>query len=82
MIEKTEVDGRKATVAYINDDCEPCDKDEATLAKVIFDDGDTLWLSMKKAEPESGKAEDRVFRRNRLNLHIHRSKQWPSLFRA
>jgi hypothetical protein len=49
MIERQTIKGREATVAYITDDFEPTTKGKATLVKVIFDDGDTLYLVPKKA---------------------------------
>ena len=39
-IERTLVDGRKATVAYIRDDFTPTTPEKATLIKIIFDDGE------------------------------------------
>lgn len=52
MIERVVVEGRPATAAYINSDFEPVGKDQATLVKIIFDDGeDVLFLKpVKKAE--------------------------------
>lgn len=43
-IERTTVDGRKATVAYILDDFTPTTPAKATLVKVLFDDGDIMFL--------------------------------------
>jgi len=40
MITYETIDGRKATIAYINDELEPVDRDEATMIKIIFDDGE------------------------------------------
>jgi len=45
MIEKQTIDDRKAAVAYLTKDLEPADKDAAELIKVVFDDGETLWLT-------------------------------------
>jgi len=45
MIERQEVDGRQATVCYFNDDFETCEPDEATLVKVVFDDGEVAFLT-------------------------------------
>lgn len=44
MIERQKVDGRDATVAYLNLDMEPTTVDDAELVKVIFDDGQILFL--------------------------------------
>jgi hypothetical protein len=44
MIEQTQIDGQTATVAYLNDDMEPVDKDAATLVKVIFEDGRRVFM--------------------------------------
>jgi len=47
MIERTEVDGKPATVAYIDDKFQPVEKDQAVYIKVLFDDGEQLMLSAK-----------------------------------
>lgn len=44
MIERTEFDGRPATICYVDDDFVPCPIDQATMLRVLFDDGDTMWL--------------------------------------
>jgi hypothetical protein len=54
MIEKTEVDGRPATVIYLDADMIPVTRDEATLAKVLFDDGEHVWLTLEPGTNESG----------------------------
>lgn len=43
MIERTEIDGRKATVAHLKGDFIPCDPDEAEFIKIIFDDGEVTF---------------------------------------
>ena len=45
MIERRQIDGKQSTVAYLNNDFEPCDPEDAELVKVIFDNGDVLWLT-------------------------------------
>jgi len=47
MIERTEVDGRPATVAYITGDFQPATKEDWELAKIIFDDGEVVFLVNK-----------------------------------
>ena len=44
MIERQIVDGRPATIAYLNTDMTPSDFRDAPLVKIIFDDGETRWL--------------------------------------
>jgi hypothetical protein len=39
MIERTIIDGRVASVAYLTDDFQPAGIETATLLKIIFDDG-------------------------------------------
>ena len=39
MIERTTIDGKYATVAYLKGDMVPCGPDEAEFVKVLFDDG-------------------------------------------
>ncbi len=45
MIERQKIDGREATVAYLTTEFAPAEKDAAELVKVIFDDGETIFLS-------------------------------------
>ena len=45
MIEHTTVDGKPATVAYVDDKFNPVDKDKATLIKVRWDDGEQVILA-------------------------------------
>ncbi len=48
MIEHQVVDGRPATVSYMNNRFDIVDKDKATLVKVSFDAGGVLFLVPKK----------------------------------
>jgi hypothetical protein len=50
MIERQTIDGREATVAYLDNKFKPATKDTATLIKVIFDDGQVLFLTPAKAD--------------------------------
>jgi len=43
MIERAQVDGKPATIAYIGENFEPADKDTALYVKVIFDDGTAMF---------------------------------------
>jgi hypothetical protein len=52
MIERQTVEGRAATVAYLNDKFGPVDKATASLVKVIFDDGAVLFLVPSKAQAQ------------------------------
>lgn len=45
MIERTTIEGRAATVAYIKRDFTPADKDTWEYAKVLFDDGEMVLLA-------------------------------------
>jgi hypothetical protein len=45
MIERTTIEGRAATVAYITRDFQPADKTNWELAKILFDDGEMVLLS-------------------------------------
>jgi len=44
MIERVTIDGEEASAAYLDDDFNPVDRDQATLVKLIFDSGRTLYL--------------------------------------
>ena len=54
MIERQTIDGREATIAYLTAAFEPAGKDDAALVKVIFDDGEQMFL----VPAEEGIAED------------------------
>ena len=43
MITRDTIEGRPATVAYINDRFEPARADDATMVKVVFDDGEVRF---------------------------------------
>lgn len=43
------VGGRAATVSYLDEDFLPSSPDDATLAKVIYDDGDSRWLRFTRS---------------------------------
>lgn len=43
MIERTTVDGKPATVAYLKGDFVPATKEDHTFVKVIFDDGNVVF---------------------------------------
>ena len=43
MIERTEVDGRPASVQYLTRDRKPADKADAEMIYVVFDDGETMY---------------------------------------
>jgi hypothetical protein len=43
MIERQKVQGKAATVAYLNDSMELVDKAKATLIKILFDDGSMVF---------------------------------------
>ena len=45
MIERTNVEGRPATVAYLDDKFNPVDKGNATLIKIRWDDGEQMILA-------------------------------------
>lgn len=47
MIERQEVNGKMAYVAYVSYDFDPAPKESADLAKVIFDDGEMVLLDLK-----------------------------------
>lgn len=49
MIERGVVNGKPATLAYVKSGFQPCDKSEATMIKVIFDDG-SMALVMANQE--------------------------------
>lgn len=50
MIEQVTIDGKKATVAYLNDDMTPATKEDHTLVKVIFEDGTLMFGRKEQAD--------------------------------
>jgi hypothetical protein len=54
MIERQTIEGRGATVAYLDRDFEPAGKDDWSLAKIIFDDGEIVFVR----NAENDEAED------------------------
>jgi hypothetical protein len=47
-IERTKIEGRLAYVAWLDDNFDPAPKDKATLGKIIFDDGGTVFFTPDK----------------------------------
>ncbi len=50
MIERVNLDGRIATVAYLKGDFVPADKIDATYVKVIYDDGEVAFAGYPKQQ--------------------------------
>lgn len=50
MLERREIDGEPAWVAYLTHDFEPADRNTAELIKVMFDNGDLAFLVPKREE--------------------------------
>lgn len=48
MIEQQTIDGREATIAYMDMDWNPVGKDDAELVKIVFDDGEMLFLTTNR----------------------------------
>lgn len=44
MIERKQVEGRPALVAYLRDDFTPADSASATMVKILFDDGEVRFV--------------------------------------
>lgn len=55
MIERQTIGDREATVAYLTSGFSPAPKAEAEVAKVIFDDGEMIFLVIPRdARPDPG----------------------------
>ena len=48
MIERTTVDGKPATVAYLKGDFVPASKEDCTFIKVIFDNGNVMFATKER----------------------------------
>lgn len=69
MIERQTIDGREATIAYLDADFNPVDKDTpGHYAKILFDDGDMLLLRSQTAAPKEQDGFD--------DYHQHDAKSW------
>jgi hypothetical protein len=53
MIERQTIHSREATVAYLTADFQPATRDTAKLVKVIFEDGETVWLAPQSRERQA-----------------------------
>jgi len=50
VIEHRVIDGRKADIVYMKEDFTPCDPEKAELIKVLFEDGEALFLTPKEKQ--------------------------------
>ena len=50
MIEHKTVDGRQATVCYLTRAFEPAERDDAYMAKVIYEDGDVAFINLREED--------------------------------
>ena len=51
MLQPITIDGRAGQVMYLNDAWTPVDANEATLAKVLFEDGGSTFYTISQVEP-------------------------------
>jgi hypothetical protein len=58
MIEHREIDGRPASVVYLDEDMAPAERDDATIVKILFDDGEIKWLVADDSEDNDEDKED------------------------
>jgi hypothetical protein len=68
-IDRTTVNGRPASVAYIHADYTPATKDDWDLANVMFDDGGSVTLTNQTSPKDAairGAAEGAAFTRHRM----------------
>lgn len=52
MIERQKINGRDATISYLGDGFQPAEKAHATNIKVVFDDGDVVFLTADVPQPD------------------------------
>jgi hypothetical protein len=55
MIERTTIEGKSATVVYLKNDFSPCASADADMVKVLFDDGNQIFGTARKADVEASK---------------------------
>jgi len=53
VIVRTEIDGRKATVAYLTKDMNPAEQKDAELIKIVFDDGEIRFAVPSEDKEEA-----------------------------
>lgn len=58
MIERKEVDGRMANVQYLDGELQPVDKADADIIKVVWDDGESVWLDAPGSDEEEDDFEE------------------------
>ena len=56
MIKRETIDGREAFVAYLTRDMEPAGEDDADLIKIIFDDGQVMFLMASEDDDNAAPA--------------------------
>lgn len=52
MITRATIDGKQATVTFLNAKWEPCEPKEAKLAKIMFDDGGCMFGAVTENRTE------------------------------
>lgn len=55
LIERTEIDGKEAWINYLTAKFEPTTKEKAELVKIIFEDGRTIFGTVKKEKKDEPK---------------------------
>jgi hypothetical protein len=50
MIKRETIDGKPASVAYLKADLTPTSPEEAELLRVLFDNGDSAWLTPRRED--------------------------------
>ena len=53
MIEHKTVDGRLATVCYLSRTFEPAERDDAYMAKIIYEGGDVTFVNLKEGKRDA-----------------------------
>ena len=44
-LKRVKIDGRWALVAYVDEDFNPVEPEQAKMMKILYDNGDTVWAA-------------------------------------
>lgn len=55
-LKRVKIDGRWALIAYLDEDFNPVEPEQAKMMKILYDNGDTVWAAPRKWGQQGGTA--------------------------